>query len=52
MKTIEIIAGILVGAAAFTFILFLVAVRILKSGREAADENTRIYEERYRSPKP
>jgi len=51
MKTIEIIAGILAGAAAFTFILFL-AVRILKSGREAADDNTRIYEERYRSPKP
>ena len=51
MKTIEIIAGILAGAAAFAFILYL-AVRILKSGREAADENTRIYEERYRSPKP
>ena len=47
MKTLEIIAAILFVA----FILFL-AVRILKSGREAADENTRIYEERYRSPKP
>ena len=51
MKTLEILTGILVGAVVVTYILYL-AVRILKSGRDAAESNRRIYEERYRSPKP
>ena len=51
MKTLEILTGIVVGAIVVTYILYL-AVRILKAGRDAADENRRIYEERYRSPKP
>lgn len=54
MKALEIIAGILAGAVFVTFIIYL-AARILKTGREEAERNRRIYDDycnRHISPKP
>lgn len=52
MKTLEILGGILFGAVAITWLLWL-AVRIIRNGRDLADRNRRIYdnESRYRYPK-
>jgi hypothetical protein len=51
MKTIEMIAGIIAGAACLCLFLYM-AYRTLQSGRALQDENTRIYDnERHVMPK-